>query len=203
MSTRIMSLRRLLCAALPAAALMAAMPTHAHAQATHIRGTLSAVTDHDVTVTTHAGKTVEVPTTDKTGIFLVTKADMSAVKAGKFVGITSVERNGKPVAEEVHVFADSLRGLAEGHYPWDRDSESNMMTNANIAKIQSVGGADVLKLDYKGGEQTITVPPDAAIVEFNPGKRDELKTGRQVFAIERDGKTVAIVVGADGVKPPM
>jgi hypothetical protein len=30
-----------------------------------------------------------------------------------------------------------LRGLAEGHYPWDLESKPNMMTNANISKCLS------------------------------------------------------------------
>jgi hypothetical protein len=59
---------------------------------------------------------------------------------------------------EVHVFAESLRGLGEGHYPWDLEGAPNMMTNANIAKVEEVGADRVLKLDYQDGEQTITIP---------------------------------------------
>jgi len=39
---------------------------------------------------------------------------MSAIQSGKFVGITSFEVDGKRVAREVHVFDESLRGLAGG-----------------------------------------------------------------------------------------
>jgi hypothetical protein len=141
-------------------------------------------------------------------VFTVSPADISAIKDGKFVGITSVEKDGKTVAVEVHVFDDSLRGLGEGHYPWDLGSGPNMMTNANIARVDSVGGDRVLKLDYKGGTQEIAVPPDATVVEFAPGTPDELKPGAKAFVIahpQPDGKIVAgaIVVGKDGLKPPM
>ena len=51
-------------------------------------------------------------------MFLVTPADLGAIKPGRFVGVTSVEQGGKRVAREVHVFAESLRGRGEGHYPW-------------------------------------------------------------------------------------
>ncbi len=95
------------------------------------------------------------------------KADISAVKSGKFVGITSFEENGKRVAREVHVFDDSLRGLAEGHYPWDLEAKPNMMTNANISKIDEVGADRVVKVNYKGGEQTITIPTNATVVSFS------------------------------------
>lgn len=179
----------------------------AYAQSQHIRGTVKSAEGHDVTVETRNGKSVTVPTTDKTGYYVVEKGSLSDVKPGKFVGITSVDRDGKQVAEEIHVFADSLRGLGEGHYPWDRDQQANMMTNANIAKVESVAGGDVLKLDYKGGEQTISVPSDVTVVTFDKGSRSDLADGRHVFVVmsknEANKSAAAIVVGAPGVTPPM
>jgi hypothetical protein len=179
----------------------------AHAQSQHIRGTITAATDHDITVETRNGRSVSVPSTDKTNYFVVDKGNLNDVTTGKFVGITSVNRDGKQVAEEIHVFDNSLRGLGEGHYPWDRDQEANMMTNANIAKVDSVAGGDVLKLDYKGGEQTISVPPDVTVVTFDKGSRADLKTGRHVFVVmgkdEANKSAAAVVIGADGVTPPM
>jgi hypothetical protein len=174
----------------------------------HLRGTLKAVQDHTLTIQTTRGNTEMVKMADDAGLFLVTNADMSAIKSGRFVGITSVEQGGKRVAREVHVFNESLRGLGEGHYPWDLDAGPNMMTNANIAQVQEVGGDRVLKLNYSGGEQTIAIPPNAAVVVFNKTTPDQLVPGRNVFLIlkkQNDGSNVAtgVVVGADGVKPPM
>jgi hypothetical protein len=203
-----MSAQRLSHVLLPAFVLLGYLACGpAHAQSQHIRGTVTAATDHDITVETRGGKSVAVPTTDKTNYFVVEKGTLGDVKAGKFVGITSVNRNGKQVAEEIHVFADSLRGLGEGHYPWDRDQEANMMTNANIAKVDSISGGDVLKLDYKGGEQTISVPPDVAVVTFDKGNRTDLTSGRHVFVVmgkdDANKSAAAVVVGADGITPPM
>jgi hypothetical protein len=179
----------------------------ARAQSAHMRGTLTAVSDHDITLESRGGKSSTIAITDKTGYFLVSKGSMKDVTSGKFVGITSVTRDGKMVAEEVHVFAESLRGLGEGHYPWDRDTEANMMTNANIAKVDSMSGGDVLKLNYPGGEQSITVPADVPVVTFDKTTKTELTKGRHVFVIM--GKDTAnpsaafIVIGADGITPPM
>jgi len=179
----------------------------AYAQSQHIRGTVTAATDHDITVESRSGRSMTVLTTDKTNYFVVEKGNRGDVTAGKFVGITSVSRDGKQVAEEIHLFASSLRGLGEGHYPWDRDQETNMMTNANIAKVDSVAGGDVLKLDYKGGEQTISVPPDVTVVTFDKGSRADLKNGRHVFVVmskdDANKSAAAVVIGADGVTPPM
>ncbi|HYZ24312.1 MAG TPA: hypothetical protein VE690_19335 [Rhodopila sp.] len=184
------------------------MPAVAQTSPRHIRGTIESVQDHTVALKTSRGATDNITLADDTKVFMVSPADMSAIKTGKFVGITSVEQGGKAVAVEVHVFDDSLRGLGEGHYPWDLESSPNMMTNANIAQVEAVGGDRVLKLDYKGGTQNIAVPPSATVVEFTASTPDQLKAGAKVFAIahaQPDGKLVAaaIVVGKDGIRPPM
>jgi hypothetical protein len=180
------------------------LSTPAFAQA-HIRGTLTDAKDGTISVQTAKGEMKSIKLVNDTDLFLVTKADMSAIQSGKFVGVTSVEQEGKRVAREVHVFDDSLRGLAEGHYPWDLDSKPNMMTNANIAKVDEVGTDRVLKLDYKGGEQTIAIPTSAAVVAFNKAPADQLASGRMVFVVMKNdsSEAAAVVIGAEGVKPPM
>jgi hypothetical protein len=176
----------------------------AFAQA-HIRGTLTAAKDGTITVQTAKGDTESIKLANDAGLFLVTTADMGAIQAGKFVGITSVEQDGKRVAREVHVFDESLRGLAEGHYPWDLEAKPNMMTNANIAKIDEVGTDRVVRLTYARGEQTITIPTSATVVAFDKAPADQLVAGRKVFVVmKKDGpEAAAVVIGAEGVKPPM
>jgi hypothetical protein len=171
----------------------------------HIRGTLTAAKDGTIDVQTAKGETVSIKLASDAGLFLVTKADMSAIQTGKFVGITSFEEDGKRVAREVHVFDESLRGLAEGHYPWDLESRPNMMTNANISKVEEAGTDRVLILNYKGGEQTITIPTSATVVAFDKAPADQLAVGREVFIVmKKDApEAAAIVIGAKGVKPPM
>jgi Cu/Ag efflux protein CusF len=206
-----MSVHRLVKALVAGAALTvwtAMVPVVAQTSPRHIRGTIESVQDHTVALKTSRGATDNIALADDTKVFMVSPADMNAIKKGKFVGITSVEQGGKAVAVEVHVFDDSLRGLGEGHYPWDLESSPNMMTNANIAQVEEVGGDRVLKLDYKGGTQNIAVPPNATVVEFTASTPDQLKPGAKVFAVARtqpDGKlaAAAFVVGKDGIKPPM
>jgi hypothetical protein len=171
----------------------------------HIRGTLTEVKDGTIAVQNAKGETISIKLAGDAGLFLVTKADMSAIKSGKFVGITSFEQDGKRVAREVHVFDDSLRGLAEGHYPWDLEAKPNMMTNANISKIEEVGTDRVVKVDYKGGEQTISIPTDATVVSFVKAPAGELVAGRKVFIVMKKDvpEAAAVVIGAEGIKPPM
>jgi hypothetical protein len=179
-------------------------PAPALAQA-HIRGTLTSAKDGMIGVQTAKGEAVSIKLANDAGLFLVTKADMSAIQTGKFVGITSFEEGGKRVAREVHVFDESLRGLAEGHYPWDLEAKPNMMTNANISKFEEVGTDRVLILNYKGGEQTITIPTSATVVAFDKAPADQLAVGRKVFIVMKkdSSEAAAVVIGAEGVKPPM
>lgn len=178
-------------------------------QPRHVRGTLTEVTAAQITVQTASGKPEVVKLTDKSAVFIVAPTDFAAIAQNKFVGITSVEKDGKRIAKEVHVFNDSLRGLAEGHYPWDLETDANMMTNANIGKVETVGKDRVLKLDFKGGEQTITIPPDAIVVSFEKGAAADMKIGAKVFVIatpaegDAGSSAIAVVVGANGMKPPM
>jgi hypothetical protein len=206
-----MSTSRLIRALTPIAALGATLalivPSFAEAPQ-HIRGTLTSFQDQSLSIKTPRGTSETVKVPKEAGLFIVTPADISAVKPGRFVGITSVEQGGKQVAREVHVFAESLRGLGEGHYPWDLESDTNMMTNADIARVEEAGGNRVLKVQYKGGEQTIEVPKDAVIVMFDKTSPDQVVPNRKAFVVankQADGSLVAagVVVGADGVKPPM
>ena len=202
-----MPISRTLSAPIAAAAVLFGLLLSAPAFAqAHIRGTLTEVKDGTIGVQNAKGETVSIKLASDANLFLVTKADMSAVQSGKFVGITSFEQDGKRVAREVHVFDDSLRGLAEGHYPWDLEAKPNMMTNASISKIEAVGADHVVKVDYKGGQQTITIPTDATVVAFvKAPSAAELAAGRKVFVVmKKDSpEAAAVVIGAEGVKPPM
>lgn len=81
------------------------------------------------------------------------------------------------------------------------------MTNGSVAAASAKGGVKQLTVTYKGGEQIIMVPPTAPIVTFRPAARSDLKAGATVFvnATSDGGKVTAdrVVVGSDGVNPPM
>lgn len=180
----------------------------------HLRGTLEGVSGNALTISDDAGATQEAALGDESPVFVVDRAAIEDIAEGQFVGITSIVSGGERVALEVHIFEESLRGLAEGHYPWDLVEEENMMTNANVATVVASGDGRQLTVDYKDGDdgatgtQTIVVPPSAAIVDFFSGDRAALVPGERVFLLARDTEdggvfAVAVVVGRGGVEPPM
>jgi hypothetical protein len=180
-----------------------------------MRGTLETVEGDQLGVRTREGQMVEVRLKQDSGIFVVTPTSLEDIEAGDFVGITSIEASGRRLALEVHLFAEDLRGVGEGHYPWDLVDEPNMMTNATIAEIKEVGDDRELEVTYAEGEgeqktegeQTIFVPPDAPIVLIEQrGTREVLAPGKAVFLMvepsEAGPQAVATVIG-EGIDPPM
>ena len=174
-----------------------------------VRGTLQKMDGNNLTIATKSGKETDVPLKDGAPIIAVTKGAMSDIKSNSFVGVTAMPQpDGTQKAVEVHVFEESLRGVGEGHYPWDLKPDSTMTNGAVAQQVEKVEG-NTLQVKYKDGEKTIVVPKDAEVVNLSPGSKDDLKTGAHVFIPrwekQGDGTWMAavVVVGRDGITPPM
>jgi hypothetical protein len=173
-----------------------------------IRGDIVSHTPDTLTIHRRTGNTVTLDLGPNVPISAVRKMTLADIKPGSFIGTAAkTDARGKLIAQEVVVFPESARGTGEGHYAWDLGPKSSM-TNANVdAMLQSTSGSD-LHLSYKGGTNTVTVPPDVPIVTFVPATADDLMVGKKVFAIavvDPMNHYIAqrIVVEKDGVVPPM
>ena len=195
--------------ALPAAAglVLALTSSAALAQVPpRTRGVITAVSDNSVTLRSHAG-TVTLKTTADTGYVGATKASLSAVQSGRFIGTASVPQpDGTLKALEVTVFPESMRGAGEGSYGWDLGRNSSM-TNGTIGSVVGTNGR-TMTVDYKGGQKKLMVPDDVPVVDLEPGTKALLKPGAHVVAFGpkgADGSVDAkrIIVGEDGAVPPM
>jgi len=188
----------------------------ASAQPYHVRGTLTGIDGGMLTVDDGMGGATTIKLNDDARVFTVDNASIGDIAEGQFIGITSIMSGGDRVALEVHIFDEALRGLAEGHYPWDLVADENMMTNANVARLDKIGADRKLTMTYMTGEegnktegtQDITVSPDATVVSFHEVDRGALMAGEKAFIIAidaEDGSVIspALVVGRNGVEPPM
>ena len=196
----------------------ATLPAEADEQEPYrVRGTLESVESNELTVHTREGEALDLTLNDDSRVMVVRPAGLDDIKQGDYVGLTSIDSDGKRVAISVHIFADDLRGTAEGHGPWDLVKEPNTMTNATVAEIEEVGDQRELKVRYKQGEgeqktegsQTIYVPHDLPVVQMEKASnRSVLQPGNRAFLVVRDdadgSRTVlAVVVGEEGATPPM
>jgi hypothetical protein len=146
-----------------------------------VRGTLDQVNNNVLTIKTRSGTPTTVQLKDGAPVIATVKGSMSDIQDNSFVGITAMPQpDGTIKAVEVHVFAEPLRGIGEGHYPWDLMPNSSM-TNAAVTQQVKKAEGNTLMLKYKDGEKTIVVPSDATVVNLIPGDRGDLKPGAKIF----------------------
>lgn len=178
------------------------------AKPTRIRGDIVALSGDTLTVHRKSGDTVKIALKADTPVSALKNIKLQDIKPGEFVGTAATTgTDGKLTATEVLVFPEAARGTGEGHYAWDLGPQSSM-TNANVDQVvQGTSGRD-LKLSYKGGSNSVTVPENVPVVTFTPATHDDLKAGRKVFVVASPAsggtfEAQRIVVEKDGVVPPM
>jgi hypothetical protein len=111
-------------------------------------------------------------------------SDLSHVTSASYVGVASTEQpDGKEVAKQIIIFPPELRGAAEGSVLTDPPGATthSRMTNGSVSRpavshsrmtngtVQKGSGA-TLMIRYRGGSQTISVPPNVPVTEVAPEK---------------------------------
>ena len=194
-------------AALVLPLVLGAAPARADGTPVRVRGTVVSLEGSKLVVHAKDGEDVTVSLKDKYAALAVVRSSMEDIKQDTFIGTATVAQpDGSLRAVEVVVFPESLRGFAEGHYPWDL-GPSSMMTNATIAnKVQGVDG-ETVSVTYKGGEKKITIPANVPIVAVVPADNSEITAGVIVFVPtekQADGTLLSgAVLFGKGVVPPM
>jgi hypothetical protein len=188
-------------------AIAALSPARA-AETVHVRGAIVSLDGSTLTVKTREGPDAAVTLKPGFKVAGIAKASVGDIKPGDFVGIASLPAAaGGDAAVEVLVFPAAMKGTGEGSYPWDLKPKSTM-TNATVTNaVKGVEGR-TLKLSYKGGEKTISIPDGTPIVTFGPATEADLKPGAMVFVPAQRGDNGAlaagfVAVGTNGVNPPM
>jgi hypothetical protein len=208
----------------------------AAAEPARIRGTISSVAPDKIVVHTTAGADLPIALANDTKYLQVVKSSLDKVEKDSYIGTATKNVGSSLIALEVVVFPAAMRGAGDGHYEWDKIPDTTLsgkgytsssmtngsvtavttpsaatvksaMTNGNVSSASDQDGVKKLTVTYKGGQQTILVPPTAPIVTFLPGTTSDLTKGASVFVqamTNGDATTAALVaVGKDGVKPPM
>ena len=188
-------------------ALVLTLPAWADGTPVRVRGTVVSLEGSQLVVQSKDGKNVTVSLKDGYAALAVVKSSMASIKQGTFIGTATVAQpDGSLRAVEVVVFPESLRGFAEGHYPWDL-GPSSMMTNATVTnKVESVEG-ETVRVTYKGGENKIVIPTNVPIVAVVPSDKNEIKPGLIVFVPTEKQDDGTLLSGAvlfgKGIVPPM
>jgi hypothetical protein len=174
-----------------------------------VRGEIIALDGSTMTVKSRDGTEMKIKLADNVAVSGIVPVKIEDIKPNNYIGVSSMPQpDGSQRAIHVHIFPEPLRGVAEGHFPWDNQPKS-MMTNATVAEtVKGVDGQTIL-VKYKDGEKKIIVPPSAPIVTYVPGSVADLKPGAKIFIVaavrQPDGTYTAarVNVGKDGLTPPM
>ncbi|MDH2309841.1 metal ABC transporter permease [Methylobacterium brachiatum] len=205
-------------ARLPTLALASLLTLGAAAQAAappeRLRGTIEAVESGGFTLKTLDGKSERVTLAPDAKVSWVVPAQLDHIKDGVFIGTAT--KGEPPVALEVVLFPESMRGTGEGHYDWDvipdhtgGTAVKSTMTNGTVkaaapasdaprvksamtngtVKASGTGAERTLTVDYgKGQSMTILVPPQAPVVTFEPADAAAISAGAKAFVVAARGE---------------
>lgn len=172
-----------------------------------IRGTIDTVQAQSMQVTSRTGEKLTLSLAPDLGVTAIVATKITDIQPNSYIGTAALPQpDGTLKALEVQIFPESMRGVGEGHRPWDVQPESTM-TNGTVGDVVGTSGR-TLTLRYKGGEKKVFVPENAPIITYMPGTPAMLTPGAHVIitAVKKpDGSVMAtrIGVGKDGLVPPM
>jgi hypothetical protein len=171
-----------------------------------IRGDIVSFSGETLTVHRNSGDTVSIDVKPDVGVSALKPAKLSDAKVGTYVGTPAITgSDGKLTATSMIVFPEAARGTAEGHFPYDFGPNSTM-TNANVVSVVTGTSGRELNLSYKGGNSSVTVPPNVPVVTPVPAARADLTAGKKVFLVVTPGAggvydAHVLFVEKDGVAP--
>jgi len=189
--------------------LPAAESALAEGPAVRVRGEIESLKGDVLQVKDRDGKAVAIKLAPNYRVTELRKAELKEIGTGTYIGVAALpQKDGALKAIAIHIFPAEMKGVAEGHRPWDLAPETTM-TNATVDGMVTAGTGPTLKLKYKDGEKNVVVVPETAIVAMGLGTPAMLKPGAKILIFGAvkgaDGSlsTTGVLVGKDGLVPPM
>ena len=160
-----------------------------------------------MTVTSRDGQKIALAIAPDVLVTAIIAANITDIKPGSYIGTAAMpQADGTLRAFEIQVFPDSMRGVGEGHHPWDIQPQDN--DDEWHGRRRYVTQGRTLTLRYKDGEKTVVVSENAPIITYGVGSRAMLVPGAHVIVTatqKPDGSLTAqrVGVGQNGLTPPM
>jgi hypothetical protein len=162
-----------------------------------VRGSVVSVSTNQAVVKSDTGN-VTIALTQPFHVYARASSDLAHVKANSFIGVTTVKQpDGSERATEIHVFPEELRGVGEGSRMMtpNASASASRMTNGNVSASRMTNGTAAqsrmsngnvsstngtsLVVQYAGGSQNVTVPPNTPVTELKVTTKN-LAAGDQV-----------------------
>ena len=150
-------------------------------QTVRVRATLENVSVPMLTAKSRDGAEMKIKLADNAPVNEVVKASLADIKENSYIAVTAMPQpDGSQKAVAILIFPEAMRGVGEGHRPWDLEANSTM-TNATVA--EQVAGTDgqTVTVKYKDGDKKILVTPATIIVTYKKSAASDLKAGQKIF----------------------
>ena len=198
--------RRIVLLAAAAACLIGSGPASAQTTPRRLRGTVQSLDGRVLAVATASGEIVKITLAADYTVGLLAPTTIDKIKPGSFVGIVGVGPKDRQRAVVVSIFPPG-GARNEAQFAWDSLPDSTM-TNAPVESEVAGNDGHQLTVTLKGEKVQVTVPPNAIIVETEPGTQAQVTPGSKVIIFAQaaaDGQLTAarVNVGKDGFTPPM
>jgi len=148
-----------------------------------LRGTVTSVSPTQLVLKSDTGA-ITLAIAQPFHLYTRAPSDLAHVKESTFIGVTTVKQpDGSERATEIHVFPEELRGLGEGSRMMapQASAAASRMTNGNVSasrmtngtaqsrmsngSVSSTNGSSLV-VQYAGGSQNVTVPPNTPVTEL-------------------------------------
>ena len=146
-----------------------------------VRATLENVSVPMLTAKARDGAEMKIKLADNAPVNEVVPMSLADIKDNSYIAVTAMPQpDGTQKAVAILIFPEAMRGVGEGHRPWDLEPNSTM-TNATVA--DQVAGTDgqTVTVKYKDGDKKILVTPATIIVTYKKSAASELKAGQKIF----------------------
>jgi len=146
-----------------------------------VRATIESVDGQTVTAKSRDGAELKIHLADNAPVNEVVKESLSDIKPNSYIAVTAMPQpDGSQKATAIIIFPEAMRGLGDGHRPWDFVPNSTM-TNATVdSSVTSVDGQK-LTVKYKDGDKTVLITPTTEIATYAKKSLADLKPGQKIF----------------------
>ena len=167
-----------------------------------LRGTVVSASASELVLKSDSG-VVTVKLGQPFQLYARVPSNLSKVKETVFIGVTTLKQpDGSERATEIHIFPEELRGLGEGSRMMAprTSAPGSRMTNGNVSASRMTNGTaspsrmsngsvrstngSTLVVQYRGGSQTVTVPPTTPVTEIQLTSK-KLVAGDQVAVLAK------------------
>lgn len=150
-------------------------------QVVRVRATIESVDGSMLTAKSRDGVEMKIKLADNAPVNEVVKVPLSDVKPTSYVAVTAMPQpDGSQKATAIIIFPEAMRGVGDGHRPWDYVPNSTMTNGAVDSSVASING-EKLVVKYKDGEKTVLVTPGTLIATYAKKSLADLKPGEKIF----------------------